>query len=705
MLSSGAIKSQKGQAMIFGLLFLAVVIMAMLTLFNQGQLVKNRVQLENAADATAYSQAKLAARNQNFIAYTNRAMVANEVSIGQMVALLSWAKHYKNVGAFVKYPAYNFPIAPPSPVTFSNVLEVVTLPYKIMGTAVEVPTKFIVDKWPTVISYFNSTLGVFQKLFALSTLTAQFEMNMEVLEGHEPDPDNPELYTPFIGWYFLVQNSLLTYSGDKFDASNLANLMDVIDTGEASGEDLVADFLGGQSGELHNQINSNSPSTKSSGDDAVAAYQRYAAIVNRNREAFTADRHWNIWVTTPDIIPEITLDFGIVRLTIDLDFQVGMGIKNDGGAAYLAKDEIEENKDIAGLGWSAIDVTSFGVEFDVGLFVEIRICLPIVGCAESTLLDLDFTIPIGFPLAGATHQLVSHNKYAMLTLPEWGDIGEQDGKFGGDPDDSVNDGPLDLFHAQALGWGQVAPELQPGGMYGARLSTDVTDSYAAPPGFLSLGENFQESGVGYELTVALAKSMDDVETSDNPDSFDIGNNQDEDDWDFDADDPDEANNFDYTRFDIDSKSRAETNGVEAAYQRTVWSDSRPMTTLSAAEVYFANPMQSSADGSPEPASLFSPFWDARLKEPSAVSQLIATGEVDWEELFDGVPDDAIGVVNWLLSAMAEDMIDSSIDYLKDQIESPFDTVMEGPLDEIGDKAKDASGGAVDEITDGLGSFL
>ncbi len=158
--------------MIFGLLFMAVVVMSLLILFNQGQLIKNRAQLENAADAAAYSQAKLAARNMNFAAYTNRAMVANEVSIGQMVSLLSWAKHYKNVGAFVKYPAYNFPVAPPSPTTFSNVLEVVTLPYKIMGTAVEAPAKVMTDVWPTAISYFNTGIGFFQQLFTFATTVA-----------------------------------------------------------------------------------------------------------------------------------------------------------------------------------------------------------------------------------------------------------------------------------------------------------------------------------------------------------------------------------------------------------------------------------------------------------------------------------------------------------------------------------------------------
>lgn len=691
--------AQRGQAMIFGLLFMAVTVMSVTILYNQGQLVKNRVQLENAADAAAYSQAKLAARNMNFVAYTNRAMVANEVSIGQMVSLLSWAKHYKNVGAFVNYPAYNFPVAPPSPTTFRDVLNVVTLPYKVMGTAVEVPAKVMTDVWPTAVSYFNSGLGVFQKLFSFATLMAQFEMNTSVLKGHNDDPDKPEIYTPFIGMYFMAQNALLTYSGESFNATGLSNLVSLADIDDVDPDDVVSDFLGGQGdlSNLDNLYNTNTPNTKRAGDSSVESYQRYASIVNLNREGFTADRHWDIWATTPDIIPRITLNFGIVKLTIDLDFEVGFGLKNDGGSAYAAKSEIASNADIAKLGWSAIDVTSFGVEFDVAIFVEIEIC--ILGCSSSTLLDFGFTIPIGFPLAGATHQVVGKPvSNAKKTLFEWGSIGEQDGIYGGDPNDDVNDGPLDLFHAQALLWGQAAPELQPGGMYGAR-NIDVTTSYAGPPGFLSLGRNSQQIGITYEYTVAAAKSLDDVETTDNEDSFEIGKNTNADDWD------DQAGDIGLTRLEVSSHSRAEANDVAGNYQQVVWNDSKPMMTLSAAEAYFSNPMQTNTDGSAEPASLFSPFWDARLKEPSIVSFFIATGEVGWEELFSGLPDDAIGLVDWMLTSMAETMVDDSVEYLSDQIDSPYDTILAGPLKAAGNEVKNVSGDVVDSITDELAEFV
>ena len=665
--------------MIFGLLFLAVVVMTLLILFNQGQLVKNRVQLENAADAAVYSQAKLAARNQNFIAYTNRAMVANEVSIGQMVALLSWAKRYKQIGAFTSYPLYNFPVAPPSPVTFSQVLSAVLSPWQAMGTAVSVPVNTMVSVWPQVVSYFNGAMGVFQKLFALSTLEAQVEMNLDVVEDHEFDASDPEMYTPVVGWYFFTQNALLTYFGENFDATNLEQLVDVVDTGEAEGDELVADFLGDQTGQLENMINDNSPGVSkkkakntSGGKDsnlnsseeedaAVEAYQRYAAIVNRNREDFTRDRHWNVGETIPDIFPEISIGLGIVTLTIDFDFSLWFGLKSDGGAAYIAKD-LDEDDDIAGLGWSAIDVTSFGLDFDIGLFVNIELCLPIVGCNDWTLIDISFNLPVGFPLAGATHQVVSDNKYAKLSLPEWGYPGMNDSdKYGGDPDDGVNNGAFDLFHAQALAWGQVAPGLQPGGMYGARTTTDVTDSYGAPPSFYSLGDAFQESGISYEYTIALAKSMDDIETTDDGGSFDVNPDApaSADDWD--------GDDIEYTRFDVESRSRAEGTDVAGVYQRTIWADDRPMMTVSSAETYFANPMQTNADGSDEPASLFSPFWDARLREPSAIALLIATGEVDWEEVFDGLGGEAVDMVEWLLDAIGERIVETGVDYLVDQM--------------------------------------
>ncbi len=697
---------QSGQAIIFGLLFMAVAVMTLLILYNQGQLVKNRVQIENAADAAVYSQAKLAARNQNFVAYTNRAMVANEVSIGQMVALLSWAKHYKQVPAFTSFPLYTVPIAPPSPVTMGQILNVITTPWVLMGTAIEAPTNVMVNKWPTVISYFNGALGVFQKVFALSTMQAQIEINLNVVEDHEFDPDNPEMYTPVVGWYFFTQNILLTYFGENFSPDNVYNALVPADTDGADEQELVAEFLGGQLGTLDTMINDNTPGINSKqaanvgggvnanlnvsdeDDSAVEAYQRYAAIVNRNREGFTKDRHWTFDISDRQGF-NLEIPLGIVTLRIELDVEFFAGIKNDGGTAYLANNDLDTNEDLASIGWGSIDVASFGVQVDISLFVNVEICF--IDCTNFDLIDVDFPISIGLPLAGATHQVVSDTIYAKKQLVDWGFPGMSDpGMYGGDADDFVNNGSFDLFHAAALGWGQASPSLLPG-MYGIR-PLDVTASYGAPPSFYSLGGAFQESGVSYEFTIALAKSLDDVETTDS-DAIDI-NTGNETDWD--------DGNIAYTRFDVDTRSRAEGTDFSAAYQRTAWMDPRPMMTVSSAETYFANPMQQNSDGSAEPASLFSPFWDARLREPSAVAILIATGEVNWEDMIDGLSGSAVDIVEWMLNAVGDRVIDTSVDYLVSQIDAPFDSIAEPPLHDAANQVKDV---AIDAVVDQLEDFL
>jgi len=695
--------SQQGQAMIFGLLFLAAVLMVLLSLFNKGQLIKNRVQLENAADATVYSQAKLSARSQNFTAYTNRAMIANEVSTGQMVALLSWANHYKNVGAFVRNPVYQTVIVPPAPVTYSNVLELLTLPYRVVGTVVSAPTKVIVDKWPTVVSTFNSSLGVFQQVFGLATLAAQFEMNINIVDGHQIGDQDNKMYTPPLGWYFMMQNYLLTYRGEDYSevAPALTSALNLFNSADVSAG-LVEDFLGGQSSQLENFINTNTPNMNGKGsnsDDAVASYERYAAIVNNNRDPFTKDRHWleSIKVTVP--FPTIPVILFPAKLTIDLEVQVEFGIVNDGGAAYVTKSAMDKNRDIDGLGWSAMDMTSLFLDIQVPVVIEVSIWNPFGDDFTEVILDETVIVPpIGLPIAGAAHQLVSKNRHAKLALPEWGSVGATDGIYGGDPGDDRNSGPLEIRHGMTLTWAQVAPELM-GGVFGANLARDVTDSYGGPPGFYSLGEHFQERGVGYEFTVALAKHLDDIPTADNSGTFNIGSARNEADWDVAGD------AIKYTRFETTSRSRAEGRGFdEAAYQRLVWDSDRPMMTVSAAEVYFANPMQFNADGSDESASLFSPFWDARLREPSDISLFLATGEVDWQDLFGTVPRDSIGIVNWLLDSVADTVVDEGVAYVKDQLVPPLDYLLAPPLTDAGNATKRYVGDVTNMITSELRDF-
>ncbi len=85
-----------GQAMVPALLFLLIGGIGLYVAFGSFQMTSAKMKLQNTADAAAYSAAVLQARDYNFSAYANRAMVANQVSAAQVVALKSWIDELDN---------------------------------------------------------------------------------------------------------------------------------------------------------------------------------------------------------------------------------------------------------------------------------------------------------------------------------------------------------------------------------------------------------------------------------------------------------------------------------------------------------------------------------------------------------------------------------------------------------------------------------
>ena len=85
----GSRKRQRGQTIYLALA--AIVFLSLMTYaaFNISQMTHAKSQTMNAADAGAYTMAVTLARDLNFMAYTNRAMVANHVVVGQLVSLAS----------------------------------------------------------------------------------------------------------------------------------------------------------------------------------------------------------------------------------------------------------------------------------------------------------------------------------------------------------------------------------------------------------------------------------------------------------------------------------------------------------------------------------------------------------------------------------------------------------------------------------------
>jgi hypothetical protein len=83
-------KSEEGQTLVLAAIFGVLLMMCVVGTLNLGRAVYDKVQLQSAADAAAYSQAAVEARVMNYTAYTNRAMVVHYASIMSATSYLSW---------------------------------------------------------------------------------------------------------------------------------------------------------------------------------------------------------------------------------------------------------------------------------------------------------------------------------------------------------------------------------------------------------------------------------------------------------------------------------------------------------------------------------------------------------------------------------------------------------------------------------------
>lgn len=80
-----------GQALILALALLTLGVLALVQLYQAGQLVHEKTRLAHATDAAAYGGAVVQARALNFLALANRAQVAHQVALAHLVTLDAWA--------------------------------------------------------------------------------------------------------------------------------------------------------------------------------------------------------------------------------------------------------------------------------------------------------------------------------------------------------------------------------------------------------------------------------------------------------------------------------------------------------------------------------------------------------------------------------------------------------------------------------------
>ena len=382
---------QSGQAIVLVLLLAVIGVISTIALVSTGMLTSEKMQMQNAADATAYSVSVLEARDLNYGAYMNRAMVANEVAIGQMVSSASWSKLRKDEVTNLKLIGAALNGIPYIGQALSGALNGYASVINFTATG----ASKVVDPLSKAISkglhYLDSAYGYSQTAMRFATFVFTSSAVANVPEQHFKNSSTQVELSPF-GWFALG----LHYSGYYGDLVNYP---------------------------FYNFVK------HPSGTDSDMG--RFAQVVNDSRDSFTKNRGCTI---TPDsylanafsevqkaldlvsdFLPGITLigpsikncdaddggwemgmievqfrlafevDILLASFSIDAYFTIGLDTERTGGSQVLSKGK-DSSK---GYVWSAADGAGLGSEFTAG----IEVCGEVLGVGDCWEEDAEFETP------------------------------------------------------------------------------------------------------------------------------------------------------------------------------------------------------------------------------------------------------------------------------------------------------------------------
>jgi len=113
---------QQGQTFLWFIAMLASCCALLMIVYNVGQVATEKEKTTNAADAVAMSGALVQARGMNLLAYNNRAIIANEMTIAQIAALDSWVKYNDQIAVNLQIVSSWIPVVNSFTTTLANVM-------------------------------------------------------------------------------------------------------------------------------------------------------------------------------------------------------------------------------------------------------------------------------------------------------------------------------------------------------------------------------------------------------------------------------------------------------------------------------------------------------------------------------------------------------------------------------------------------------
>ncbi len=578
-------RSQGGQAAVFVMLFMAILLVATLAIFKSGKLTSNKMELQNAADAAAYSMSVVEARDLNFAAYMNRAIVANEVAIGQLVGLASWAYHFRSFADYLD--SYNQLFLSPVTLGASNAFVTpITSAWRTAGTTAQNIMKTIANIGTTVIHNINKIYGFAE--FGYHTVSIIFAVGVldDVIDQNGP----PGTKISDFGIMSLIAH-IATYGvlpnlpGDQFATAYQSSTRTPVD--EVGGED--------------------------------DGYARLAALIRDSRDPFTMGRGWELRPpgfpidrTGDDAFDFTIIDVAIARVGVTIEFYFDISLERKGASELRIVLPNRGNATAANYNWSSADTTGLFLDIFLGFDVWGQLCDPIFGSgctSRGTIIggELDFgdsTVSLKGRFAGINFTIIPEmpfptsapfaSGFAEAGKNSPNNLGTQHmllASLGGDIEtDHYGEAANNLLAWTSPGPGVptpigVAPSAQ---IYETLLGSRVNKSYSGLPYYVDTTGNESFLGVGAPNLL-------------------IGLVQDEPDYD-------------------STTTYAEPSGRFGLTENLA---DQELAVLAKSELYFSRPTDSLAahfhrgDGQAEYGSAFNPYWQARLIETDYADRLLA----------------------------------------------------------------------------------
>ena len=218
---------QQGQALPLGIAAIMVGMVGAFVLFNTGQVAVNKQRLSDAADSAAYSGLLWQARALNFQAYTNRAMIANEVTIGQAVSLNSWSNYARNISGNIATVVAAIPIINAIAETIANTLAAVNEIVEPLSDAMSAAMKII-----------NTVIETSQTAMFSSAFLATPDIVHQVTKASDDSFDDVSGYS--VAGLLLNLEDWRSFT-EKYDHDNIEAMRERTDLVSQSRDDFATD--------------------------------------------------------------------------------------------------------------------------------------------------------------------------------------------------------------------------------------------------------------------------------------------------------------------------------------------------------------------------------------------------------------------------------------------------------------------------------